>query len=147
MLPRVTFLALVAVAACGDDANDPDLFLGTWTYESGAFHLDCNGQAMEFPLSGNATETLELGSATDLAKTDNAGCIGITFDVAGTVASLSPSPQSCLLPNMGTSTAETYTLTLSADHETLTTASAGTFVPTGAPITCNFTGGGVLTRR
>lgn len=140
------FVLGLAASACGDDANDPGLFVGTWEYTSGEFRIDCNGQRMVFPLQAGFTETLLVGTDTDLSKNDNAGCMGITFNVDGNVASLAPSPQSCTLPQMGTSTAETYTLTLSADHETLTTASAGTFTPTGAPGACQFAGGGVLTR-
>jgi hypothetical protein len=101
---------------------------------------------MLFPLDASLTETFTLGTASDLSKADSAGCAGITFDVAGDTAQLAPSPQSCTIPNMGTSTATTYTITLTGDGERLLTESAGTFAAPGAPGACTFLGTGTLVR-
>jgi hypothetical protein len=147
MLIRFATLLALATAAAGCTDHAAEDFLGSWTYSTGEFQLDCNGQQLQFPLDATLTETLVAGDATDLSKSDSGGCLGVTFDVEGRVAHLSPSPQSCLVPGMGTSTADTYTLTLSSDGKTLTTASAGTFLAPGAPGPCTFTGGGTLTKQ
>jgi hypothetical protein len=141
----LTFSAATAAVGCTD--NTAEDFLGSWTYSSGEFRIDCGPQQMVFPADSTLIETLVAGEATDLSKSDTAGCLGITFDVAGRVASLSPSPQACQIPGMGTSTADTYTLTLSSDGKTLTAASTGTFLAPGAPAPCTFTGGGTLTKQ
>jgi len=150
MLNRLTTILSLAGAAalaagCTDSTATED-FVGDWAYSAGEFRVDCGGQEMLFPLDTTLIETLALGESTDLAKSDSMGCLGITFDIADRVASLSPAPQSCVLPGMGTSTADHYTLTLSSDGKTLTAASSGTLLFTGAPAACTFTGGGTLTR-
>lgn len=144
-LSLATTLALsLAAAGCADDPAED--FLGSWTYQSGEFRIDCGGQVMQLPLDTSLVETIDLGAAADLSKSDSIGCLGITFDISGRVASLSPAPQSCEVPGMGTSTADHYTLTLSSDGQTLTAASSGTFLAPGAPGACTFTGGGTLVR-
>ena len=141
----LTVFALAAFTACTDDETDQRAeFLGSWAYESGQFELDCGGQLMQFAVDSSLVETFELGTATDLAKSDSGGCTGITFDVAGATASLAPSPQSCAIPNMGTSTASAYAITLGDDGK-LTTASSGTFAPPQGP-PCTFAGAGTLVR-
>ena len=145
ILSLASALALTAAAGCADDPAED--FLGSWSYSVGEFRLDCGGQAMQFPLDTTLIETLALGDSSDLLKSDTIGCLGITFDISGRVASLSPSPQSCQVPGMGTSTADHYTLTLSDDGRTLTAASSGTFLAPGAPGACTFTGGGTLTKQ
>ena len=141
-LTRFGLLAVLLAAGCTDDAAAP--FLGDWTYSTGEFRLDCGGQVMQFPLDASLVETFAAGTATDLAKSDTMGCAGITFEVAGRVARLAPSPQSCTIPGMGTSTAESYTFTLGDDDRTLVAASSGTLAIPGAPGACTFTGGGTL---
>lgn len=146
-LHLATVLVLSLTAACTDDeAARRDDFIGVWGYQSGQFEIDCNGQILQFPLDASLTETFTAGDGTDLAKSDSAGCAGITFDLDGDTAELAPVPQSCSIPDRGTSTATSYTITLSDDGETLTTASLGTFVAPGAPGACAFTGGGTLVR-
>jgi hypothetical protein len=140
------FFAALSTAACTDDAADP--FFGDWKYASGEFRIDCGGgQVMQFPLDGSLVETFAAGAATDLAKSDTMGCAGITFEVDGKVARLAPSPQSCTIPNMGTSTAESYTFTLGDDDRTLIAASSGSILFPGAPAACAFTGGGTLVKQ
>lgn len=142
-LACATTLALAAGGCADDPAQD---FVGSWTYTGGEFRIDCGGQGMQLPLDASLVETIALGDSADLSKSDSIGCLGITFDISDRVASLSPSPQSCEVPGMGTSTADHYTLTLSADGATLTAASSGTFLAQGAPAACTFTGGGTLVR-
>ncbi|HEY5936491.1 MAG TPA: hypothetical protein VIU61_17690 [Kofleriaceae bacterium] len=140
-------LGSLTITACtDDDESRRDDFVGVWGYESGQFEINCGGQIMQFPLDASLTETFTLGEGTSLAKSDSAGCAGITFELSGDTAELAPVPQSCTIPNQGTSTATSYTITLSADGETLTTASLGTFQAPGAPTTCAFTGSGTLVR-
>lgn len=139
-------LALTAAAATGCADDPAEGFVGDWTYSAGEFRVDCGGQQMLVPLDTTLVETIALGDSADLSKSDSIGCLGVTFDVSGRVASLSPSPQSCEVPGMGTSTADHYTLTLSSDGTTLTAASSGTLLITGAPAACTFTGGGTLIR-
>ncbi len=141
---QISLLAVVLATGCTDDTTDD--FVGTWAYSGGMFVVDCNGQLMQFPLDATLTETIVLGSDRDLSKSDSMGCADITYDVDGEVASLAPSPQSCTLP-MGTSTATSYTITISDDRDTLTTRSAGTFLATGAPAACTFTGEGTLVNQ
>lgn len=145
-LAHLGVLAALFAAACTDNAADP--FLGDWKYQAGEFRIDCGGgQVMQFPLNDSLVETFAAGEATDLAKSDTMGCAGITFAVDGNVARLAPSPQSCTIPNMGTSTAESYTFTLGDDDRTLIAASSGSILFPGAPAACAFTGGGTLVKQ
>jgi hypothetical protein len=144
-LTRFGLLVALLAAGCTDDAADP--FLGDWKYSTGEFRIDCGGQAMQFPLDGSLVETFAAGAESDLAKSDTMGCAGITFEVVGRVARLAPSPQSCTIPGMGTSTAESYTFTLGDDDHTLIAASSGSFLAPGAPGACVFTGGGTLVKQ
>ena len=144
-LISISLLAVALSAGCTDDSQVN--FLGTWAYSEGMFELDCNGQHMQFPLDATLTETFVLGTDRDLSKADSGGCMGITFDVKGDVASLAPSPQSCMIPNMGTSVADVYTITISDDGDTLTASSSGMFTPMGSPGACTFVGGGTLAKQ
>jgi hypothetical protein len=140
-------LFTVALAAgCTDDTAQDD-FVGSWAYSTGMFALDCGGQQMQFPLDGTLIETFAIGRDRDLSKTDSMGCTSITFDLDGDVARLAPSPQSCTITGMGTSTADVYTMTLSGDRQTLNASSSGTFLAPGAPGPCTFVGGGTLVKQ
>lgn len=141
-------LALASSTLIGCTGDDPtaDDFVGIWAYQDGQFEIDCGGQLMQFPLDSSLTETFSVGGGADLSKADNAGCAGITFEIDGGSAALAPVPQSCAIPNMGTTTATTYTFTLAADGESLISAMAGSFTPQGGSSACAFTGGGTLVR-
>ena len=76
-------------------------FVGTWAFSAGAFQLDCGGQQMTAPIEQTVLEMFELGTGADLSKSSTNGCVEMTFDVSGHVASLSPAPQSCAIPGMG----------------------------------------------
>jgi len=122
-------------------------FVGTWAFSAGAFQLDCGGQQMTAPIEQTVLEMFELGTGADLSKSSTNGCVEMTFDVSGHVASLSPPPQSCTIPGMGAATADLFTVTISSDRETMTFASTGTFLAIGAPAPCAYTLDGTLTRQ
>jgi hypothetical protein len=147
-LAKIFALTAVTAAAAAGCADEPaEEFLGTWAFSAGAFQLDCGGQPMILPIEETVTETFELGTGTDLSKSSNNGCAEMTFDVSGRVARLSPAPQTCTIPGMGMSTADSFTITISSDGEAMTFASTGTFLATGAPAACAYTLDGTLARR
>ena len=137
-------LFAVTLPACAAD-DEADAFVGSWAYVDGTFRVDCGGNIMEFAASSSLVETITVGESSDLSKSDSMGCAGLTFAVQGGIASLAPSPQSCTIPGMGTSTATIYTLALDGDR--MLSHVEGTFQPEGAPSSCALSGSGTLARQ
>jgi hypothetical protein len=116
-----------------------DLFVGTYTYSSGAIVVTCTEMSpINQALTGN--ETIAAGTTSPLVLTNSQGCTA-GLDVSGLTA-ISRSAQTCSTTLQGipaTITMTSYDLTLNGD--VATESAAGTAIATmmGSSINCTFT--------
>jgi hypothetical protein len=130
-------LAMSGLLGCGEEADNSEQFIGSWSYTSGTATSNCGGNSTTEQLQG--TVSISKGVSSPLVSIED-GCT-LAMDVNGTTAS-ARIPQECSRTEQGLNLLVKYTaLTFTVNGIVADQSGSATVQATGpgGVVNCNVT--------